>query len=287
MPYQNANTLEEAFNQFNATSDVLAESYRTLKEEVRDLKERLRESQIEKEKLREEAERNHRLALVGEMAAKMAHELRNPLGSIELFSSLLQKEITQTSGDPEKQTWGKHLSAAVKTMDYTITNLLLYTGKPKPEYREVDTARLLRDLAAFVEHRLEQNSIKVVIETDPLVGHVECDEDLLRQALLNLILNAIDAMPKTGRLTLKTQRLQHKDNPELLIRVSDTGKGIPDDELAKIFDPFFTTKKMGAGLGLAIAQNAVAAHHGTIRVSRPDKYGTSFTVHLPMKKERN
>ncbi len=284
---QNLKILEKAFSQFNASSFTLAETYRALKEEVADLKAQLRESQIEKEQLQEEAERNHRLALVGEMSARMAHELRNPLGSIELFSALLQKEITRHTDDPEKQSWGKHLSSAVKTMDHTITNLLFYTCKPDPEYQAVNIDEMLAELLAFVEHLLQQQRIEVIVITDPNSGPIWCDEDLLRQAILNLIINAIDAIPETGQLTLKAHTTQKDGKTEYLIQVSDTGQGIASHDLKKIFDPFFTTKKTGTGLGLAIAQNAITAHQGTIRVESKSQQGTCFTICIPQTKERD
>ncbi len=282
---QDIEILKEAFSQFTLSSDTLAESYRALREEVHHLKEALHESQLEKERLREEAERNHRLAVVGEMAARMAHELRNPLGSIELFSSLLQKEVAVHTIDPEKQDWGKHLSSAVRTMDYAISNLLFYTGKPRPKYQWVEVDPLLSELLAFVSHLLQKNRIHTQIETTALLTPLWCDENLIKQALLNLITNAIEAMPNSGQLTIKAYTPESIGQDECVIDIQDTGPGISEKTLSHIFDPFFSTKSTGSGLGLAIAQNAIAAHKGQIRVDTRIGQGSCFTLRLPQKKE--
>lgn len=278
--------LEEAFSQFNATSSELEQSYRLLKKEVHRLKKKLQESQREKEVLREVAERNHRLAAVGEMAARMAHELRNPLGSIELFSALLQKEIVQTSKDPEKIAWGTHLSNAVNAMNYTITNLLLFTGKPSPEFQKADLKHIIADLLDFSQHLFEQNRIEIFQKIDRHLKPIWCDEDLLRQVLLNIIINAIDAMPHGGALKIGAYTTDD-DKQETVITLSDTGGGISKEHLPKIFDPFFTTKKTGTGLGLAIAQNAIAAHNGVIQVHRRPDHGTVFSICLPCRKGKS
>ena len=276
--------LEEAFKQFNATSSELEKSYHLLKTEVRRLKKELRESKREKEALREQAERNHRLAAVGEMAARTAHELRNPLGSIELFASLLQKEISKTSNDPEKTAWAGHLLSAVKSMDHSITNLLLFTRKPRPVFKETNLRALISDLLGFAAQLFKQHRIEVFHKIDRRLENISCDEDLLRQVLLNLILNAIDAMPGGGALKISAHTA-HDTPEEIVISLSDTGSGIAETALPQIFDPFFTTKNTGSGLGLSIAQNAVTAHQGRIQVENRNGCGAIFSIYLPKHRE--
>lgn len=272
---EDLNTLHKAFTQFNASASELEQSYRQLKAEVGHLKQELSESHLEKEQLREEAERNHRLAVVGEMASKMAHELRNPLGSIELFAGLLKKEL---AGKPEKQLWAEHLKTAVASMDYAITNLLLFTGKPQAECRQVNLGLLIESLRPFVAHRLLQQGIDWQNQS-ALPQTTWCDEDLMRQVLLNLITNAIDAMPRGGHLNICASE-DAQNQHGLTIEISDTGTGMPEETIPHIFDPFFTTKKTGTGLGLSIVQNAIAAHAGSIHVESTAQ-GTCFKLHLP------
>ena len=283
--------LEEAIRHFNTTSTELEKSYRLLEEQVRYLKHELeiknkalQESTMEQDKLREQAERNKRLAAVGEMSARIAHELRNPLGSIELFSSLLKNGLVL---EPEKQSWAEHIQTAVCAMDYALTNMLFFTGKLNPHFQKTDLKRVIEEAALFAVHLLKQKEINFVLEVDALKEPISCDEDLLRQIFVNLILNAIDALKKGGHLKIHAV----KEEKQVRILVSDTGCGIPPDQLSKIFDPFFSTKNKGTGLGLAITYNAIVAHHGTIEVESKVcegegvSSGTVFTVILPINQE--
>lgn len=277
---KDVDTLREAFSHFTATSTELERSYRLLKTEVGRLKSALRASNLEKAWLREEAERNHRLAAVGEMAARMAHELRNPLGSIELFSALLMKKHVD---DAEKKDWANHLSSAIRSMDYAISNFLLYTGKPVPKIKKVNLRALVRSLRPYVTNLVRQKQLSWVEDMDPKTKFIPCDKDLLRQVLVNLILNAIEAAPQHGCVRISSATTEG-DAGKVSIFVSDSGPGIEDEKINRIFDPFFTTKEKGTGLGLSIVQNAVAAHHGTIRVAREDQT-TQFIVSLPLYSE--
>ena len=273
--------LREAFTQFSRTSHDLERSYRRLQGQVRELRAELAAknralttSLAEQEALRDQAARNHRLAAVGEMAARMAHELRNPLGSIELFAALLRRQLADR---PEQRQWAEHVSTAVAAMDYVLSNLLLFTRPPRPRRRRVDLAPLVESARRFAIHRLEQNQVVFECDLTAVAGPAWCDPDLLRQALVNLILNAIDAMPHGGRLTVTAAARAGG----VEIAVQDTGVGIPATALAHIFDPFFTTKGQGTGLGLAIAHNALEAHGGAIRVESPGDRGARFTLWLP------
>jgi len=292
--------LQKAFSNFNQTSFELEQCYRLLEEQVRCLHHELgeknlalKESQLEKALLRDEVERNHRLAAVGEMAVRMAHELRNPLGSIELFASLLRKHF---DNDPEKKRWTMHLSEAVNAMDYALSNLLLFTGKPKPQLRYVNLKKVIEGVTNFSAHLIKQNHIQYSQSIKKLPDLVWCDEDLIRQVLINLALNAVDAMPKGGTLTLSAELIHDERTPsgssdrkkkteKVLLTISDTGCGIPETTLPKIFDPFFSTKCKGTGLGLAISQNAISAHGGVIRVHSEKGLGTTFTIIFPLHKQ--
>ncbi len=278
-----AELLEEAIRRFNLTSAELEKSYRLLEGQVRQLKnelevknQALQESTIEKERLREQAERNNRLAAVGEMSARMAHELRNPLGSIELFASLLKKGLAT---DPEKQGWAEHIGTAVQAMDYALRNLLFFTGKPKPHFKKADIKKVIDEAAGFATHLLQQKEIDFVQSVPSPTPSILCDEDLLRQVFLNLILNAIDALPHGGKLTIEATGEEGGEG--VRVSVYDTGCGIPEDQLSTIFNPFYTTKNKGTGLGLAIVHNAITAHHGTIEVQSKVGEGTCFTMILP------
>lgn len=287
-----ADLLREAFSRFNETSLDLEKCYRLLQEQVAQLNreleaknQALEESLKQRDALREEAERNHRLAAIGEMAARMAHELRNPLGSIELFSSLLKKGLA----DPALRRYADYISSATTAMDYALSNLLLFTRTPTPHFRRTDLKRVIEEAHLFALPLIQQNRIRWSESIDSLPEWVWCDEDLLRQILLNLILNAVEAMPRGGalRLAVLARPAAERSNADapvnggVTITISDTGTGISDEILPKIFDPFFSTKQRGTGLGLAIVHNAVTAHGGSIQIESKRDEGTTFTLILP------
>ncbi|NKE73042.1 two-component system sensor histidine kinase NtrB [Candidatus Manganitrophus noduliformans] len=286
-----AELLREAFSRFNETSLDLEKYYRLLQEQVAQLKSELEaknraleESLRQREALREQAERNHRLAAVGEMSARMAHELRNPLGSIELFSSLLKKGVAE----PSLRQYADHISAAVGAMDYALSNLLLFTRTPAPSFRKTDLGRMIEEARLFALPLIRQNRIGWIESIETLSDPVRCDEDLLRQILLNLILNAVEAMPQGGELRVAVALQETNETCSdraavggVKITISDTGDGIPPEILPKIFDPFFTTKSKGTGLGLAIVHHAVTALGGSVQVQSEIHRGSTFTLTLP------
>jgi len=266
--------LQEAFTQFNRVSADLERSYRFMEVQVQNLKSELEKSSAENEALREEAQRNLRLISAGEMAARMAHELRNPLGSIELFAGLLKQTLQH---DPEKREWATHISTAVLAMDFALTNLLNFTGRPRPKKRWNDLAQILDESGRFVQPLLIQNKIELKLDLKHFRQPVYTDDALLRQVCLNLMLNAVDAMPEGGLILIAAERLDAPGQP-VRIRFCDTGTGIPESVRQRIFDPFFTTKQKGTGLGLSIALNSMKALGGNIVLESTCKSGSVFSV---------
>lgn len=290
---EKAELLQEAFTRFNSVSLDLERSYKLLKKQVQTLNvelemknEALIRTHQEKEALQEELERDRRLSAIGEMSIRMAHELRNPLGSIELFSSLVEKEV----GDlPKLKEWTAHLKTAVRAMDHALSNLLLFTRKPVAHLRKNNLDPIIQDAIHFALPKLQQSHILIIQSLKPLPKSFLCDEDLMRQILVNLIQNAIDAMPNGGNLSISTSRSPHRrgDPGWAILTVSDTGHGIPKSALSKVFDPFFSTKKKGTGLGLAIVYNAIQAHNGIIKIKTDPESGTSFILKFPLSFHQN
>ncbi len=232
-----------------------------------------------------------RLAVAGEMAARMAHEIRNPLGSIALFAALIQKRP-----DADAARWAGHIATAVGAMNDVISNLLCFAGRPAPHFQQVDMTRVIEDARLFSLHRLQENHIHFTQSTESLPAAIWGDPNLLRQILLNLILNAVDAMPDGGNLEVTASPYQGtselpnvpadanrhlSEGRAIVITVTDTGVGIPPAVLPRIFDPLFTTKVNGTGLGLAVVQNAVSAYGGVVRVTSQPQRGACFTLVLP------
>jgi PAS domain S-box-containing protein len=238
-------------------------------------------------RLEELVNRNKRLREMGEMAAGIAHEIRNPLGSIELFASLLKKDLEE---DPEKAKLVEHIRAGVQNMDRIISTLLLFAKSSQPSRQLCDINFLLSELLDGMDDIRVPESIKVGRDFGREEMLANGDRELLRQVFPNLIRNAIQAMPEGGELRLQTRQAAVEGSKDeqgtgerkyITVTISDTGEGINAENLAKIFNPFFTTKDKGTGLGLAISHNIIKAHQGTIEAESEEGKGTSFTVKIP------
>ena len=234
-------------------------------------------------RMEELAQRNQRLREMGEMAAGIAHEIRNPLASIELFASLLKKDL---EGDSEKEDLVQHIRAGVQNMDRIISTLLLFAKSAQPSQQQCDINLLLTECLEGIGNVIIPENINVIRKSGPGTLLANGDRELLRQVFPNLINNAIQAMPEGGELNLITKK-SSVSSPGSMARqyisvtVTDNGVGMSADNLAKIFNPFFTTKDKGTGLGLAISHNIIKAHQGSIDAVSEEGKGTSFTVKIP------
>jgi signal transduction histidine kinase len=230
--------------------------------------------------LEDRLQRRNRLAAMGEMVGRIAHEIRNPLGSIELFASMLHRDL---NGVPTLRGYAEHISSSVHMMNRLLTNLLLYT-KPDCSHGEWhETEALILDSLTLAAHAIANTRIDIRLEVDPHAARIWCDPGQMKQVLLNLILNSIHAMPGSGALTLSATLTERQGSGESALRlsVSDTGVGIPAAHRSRIFDPFFTTRDEGTGLGLAIVHAIVEAHQGRIDVESVEGRGTTCTIVLP------
>lgn len=238
----------------------------------------------ELKRLKESAERNKRLAAMGEMAASIAHQIRNPLGSIELFTSVLRDEL---SGDAEKSNLAAHISTAVSTLNNILSNMLFFANQSMPVFAPVSVNKILDETLAFAEY-LKKGKNGIVIERLYQAKDVEFfgDSELLKQAFLNIVANAIQSMDGNGRLAIDASVETHSSASLVKISFSDTGSGIPLEVIDRIFDPFFTTKERGTGLGLAIVNNIIKAHEGVIEVESKKAVGTRIDIILPVSKGR-
>lgn len=234
------------------------------------------------EKLEDMAKRTEKFTAMGEMAANIAHEIRNPLGSIELFASLLMKDLP----DKKDRERAAKIVTSVKNMDNKISNLLLFTKVELSQCRCVNIHTVLKDTLLFAEQLAAQGNIKlelVFAAEEPLVLG---DEEMLKQVFFNLILNAFQAMPDGGNLHIETKKaaagqIRGTGTSFLEIFFTDDGIGISAENLPKIFDPFFSTREDTSGLGLAIVHNILDMHKGVIHVERGAPAGTVFTILLP------
>lgn len=234
------------------------------------------------EKLEEMAKRTEKLAAMGEMAANIAHEIRNPLGSIELFASLLMKDMK----NEKYQGRLSHIITSVKNMDNKISNLLMFTAQRNPIMRRINIHRIVKEVLQFSEAVIKQEGITLSVTYAGVEPCVRGDAEMLKQVFLNILLNSIQAMPDGGCLSIDTVVSRDHDGRRtgnnVKVTVSDTGVGIPRENLKKIFDPFFSTRERGSGLGLAIVHNIVHVHGGAIDVESRENEGTLFTLLFPL-----
>ena len=234
------------------------------------------------EKLENMAKRSEKMAAMGEMAANIAHEIRNPLGSIELFASLILKN----AGNEKEKQHGARIIASVKNVDNKVSNLLMFTRNLNPMPRRIDIHAVLEEILSFSRQVVDVDLMELSVSyADMIRPHVNADAEMLKQVFLNLILNAFQAMPDGGRLMIETHCREGclgNGSQAVEIRFSDTGCGIPKENLTRIFDPFFSTKEKGSGLGLAIAHNIIDLHQGVIHVENSAHGGAVFSVFLPL-----
>jgi len=221
--------------------------------------------------------RSERLATVGRMAAQITHEVRNPLASIGLYAELLGDEIG-AGGDEPRRLVASIISEVDRLTEITET-YLRFARLPRPKLEREDLGALVTAVLEFARAELHQAGIALEVEVAPGLPEVAVDEAQLRQALLNLVRNAREAMSAggAGRLRVTVDR----GGDELRLRVADSGPGIARENLAKIFEPFFSTKERGTGLWLALVQQIVAAHGGRIDVESAPGAGTAFVLSFP------
>jgi len=224
-----------------------------------------------------QAHRSNRLQELGEMAARLAHEIRNPLGGIRGFASLLYQDLQDR---PELQKMAARIIEGTTDLNHFVTRILNYTRPFEAHLETTDIIHYIEDLRMLMLADASWNqAINFSIKTTLKELYVPFDPQLLKSALLNLFVNAFQAMPEGGTLTVN---IGH-DAEQAIIRVQDTGIGIQNEHLDKIFSPFFTTKDKGTGLGLSEVHKVIQAHQGWIEVHSEVGKGTVFIIKLPLR----
>jgi len=231
----------------------------------------------EMQALRDEVERNKRLASLGSLAAGVAHEIRNPLSSIKGFATYFKERYQDV---PEDQKTAGIMIQEVERLNRVVTQLLEFAGPMTVQKKPVPALDLIRHSLDVIRSQAEAGQVRIETDLDAAIGEINVDQDKINQVLLNLYVNAIEAMEAGGLLRVGLTR----DNGQgIRITVSDTGSGIDRENLPHIFDPYFTTKTSGTGLGLAIVSKIVEAHGGEIKAFSQPGRGTQIQVSLPAK----
>jgi signal transduction histidine kinase len=225
--------------------------------------------------------RAENLASLTTLAAGVAHEIKNPLGSISIHVQLIKKLLdreSEESVDPKMRQYLGVVNEEIDRLNHIVVDFLFAVRPMDMVFILSDLNDVVRDTAEFVRFELEDAGIALELQLDESLPSAELDERFMKQALLNLVKNAIAACPDGGTLTLKTE----KSDNEVLLRVQDTGTGIAEEHLARIFDPYWTTKDSGSGLGLTLVFKIIKEHRGEITVSSTPGEGTCFTISIPV-----
>lgn len=270
-PAQRLDDLAQIIRAYNEVTDNLQRSHEALRAEVVRLQRELASTDAQ-------LQRSKRLAALGEMAAGIAHEIRNPLAAIGLYARMIVEDLQLP---PQPQTLhncaevaGK-IASAVRGLDAIVNDVLAFSREITPRVQPVEVGALLDRAVEAHRPAIVAAGVEVVRVDAGEAVTLEADADLLHQALLNVIRNAVDAMPNGGTLTLGVRR----EDAQWALVVRDTGPGIAEADIDRIFNPFFTTRNTGTGLGLAIVHRILDAHRGAITVHNDG--GAVFELILP------
>ena len=256
---------------YSEATERLQSSHRKLHEQVASLSAELEQ----KNKL---LERKTRLEVLGEMAAGVAHEIRNPLGGILLYAGLLERDL---AGSPEALRLVRSIMSGVRSLNTTVTDLLSFTRGFEASIHVCCLSRVMEGALTDAIGDLARTDVVVRREYSSLDIEVMADPELLRRAMLNLVLNAIQAMGKNGTLTIRSGMAGDVEEGVWWIEVRDTGPGINGKVMDRLFEPYVTDKEGGTGLGLAIVQKVAESHGGTASACNLDGGGACFRLEFP------
>jgi two-component system NtrC family sensor kinase len=252
----------------------------TLEQKVEERSAALRAAQAE-------VAQGEKLASIGLLASGIAHELNNPLTGVLTFTSLLRRKLPDGSDDAEDLDL---VISETRRCASIIRRLLDFAREKVPSQAHIDLNALIGDVVRFVDRPATLQDVEISTHFDPALPQVWCDPDLIKQVVLNILVNATQAIQGAGRVVVSTRVVDAADAPAsppaapcVEFAISDTGCGIPEANMQRIFDPFFTSKEVGkgTGLGLSVSYGIVRSHGGSIKVESSVGEGTTFRVQLP------
>lgn len=220
-----------------------------------------------------ELARKNRLADLGQMASHVAHEVRNNLVPVSLYLSLLRRRLSDDSGSLDILA---KVEAGFTALDATVNDLLNFTAHRNPQWQSFLVGDLVDEVCSSLAPQLDAQRVDLDVDVPPNTV-LSADREMVRRAVLNLVLNAIDVMPDGGELVITSY-----DGPSgFELEVADTGPGLSDEDQRRVFEPFYTTKQNGTGLGLAVVYHVAEAHGGTVTATNCPEGGAAFTIKFP------
>lgn len=278
MPDYSANQYAEivVFFLVGAVTGVLASRERKRREELQNTAEQLSKVYRDLQDSFEQLKRADRLSAIGQLSAGLAHEIRNPLASIEGAIDILERN---PGSEEKRQEFFGIMKKECQRLKRLLTNLLDFAKPRPPRIQTVGINQIVESVVSLAGPIAERCGISLQTAIPPDLPQVECDAEQLQQVILNLALNAVQAMSEGGQVTLAAR----KQDLQVLVVVKDEGCGIPPEDLDKVFDPFYTTKESGTGLGLSVAHQIVNQHGGAITVEANPDRGMTFAILLPVR----
>ena len=254
--------------------------YQELKTFSQQMEEKIQKTTADLRKTEDQLIRSEKLAALGQLAAGIAHEIRNPLTSINILIHSITENLPSETSHREDL---KVIEEEIRRINDIVEQFLRFARPSPPLLKKREVLPILEETLQLLKPQLERQRISVRKEFQPLLPIV-LDREQIKQVILNLLINAVQAMPQGGRLILGAQ--VSGNHPWIQLSIRDSGVGIPPEDMKKLFDPFFSTKEGGVGLGLSIAHRIIDQHHGKIEVESHPGEGTLFTVWLPIHNER-
>ncbi|MDX9759548.1 MAG: ATP-binding protein [Bacteroidota bacterium] len=284
IPLKRKDELGLLVKSFNRMASELKRSEAELVEWSNTLEEKVEKKTEELNKVQVQIMHMEKMASLGKLSSVIAHELNNPLAGILTYARLVEKRLGRADLTPAHcETMQKDvrlIAEESRRCGDIVKNLLFFARSREGEYRQADLNEVIEKTIRLVHHKIDLYDIRLEVHVPPETVLATCDQNQIQQAVLALIINAIEAMPDGGRLTVGL----HRDDGNAQIRISDTGIGISEEDQRRVFEPFFTTKEEGhgTGLGLSVAYGIVQSHDGHIRVESTMGKGSTFIVTLPI-----
>ena len=260
--------------------DIAGDEVKALSHSVRDLIHNVDSTQSELQKSRESLLQADKLALVGKLAAGMAHSIRNPFTSVKMRLFSLNRSLKLS--DTQKEDFDV-ISEEIRHVDTIVQNFLEFSRPPKLKMQSISPSIIVDQAIALLQHRLKSYDVEVRIERDQYLPEIEADPEQIKEVIVNLVVNACEAMERGGAILIQEQEsMTPSKERTAVIQVSDNGPGIQASIKEKMLQPFFTTKEEGTGLGLSIAARIIEEHHGRLDIESNEGGGATVVISLPV-----
>ena len=248
---------------------------------MRGLIQNVDQTQSELVKSQESLLQAEKMALVGKLAAGMAHSIRNPFTSVKMRLFSLNRSMKFT--DTQKEDFDV-ISEEIRRIDTIVQNFLEFSRPPKLKIQSISPSVIVDQTIQLLEHRLKSYDVSATIEREQNLPKIDADPEQLKEVFVNLIVNACEAMDRGGSIVIREQDTMNRSEGRMaVVRVIDSGPGIAESIRGKVLQPFFTTKEEGTGLGLSIVDRIIEEHHGSMDIETNENGGTTFIISLPIR----